>query len=267
MPRFAANVSLLFTEVPFLDRFVAAADAGFSGVECQFPYHHDSNDVADKIAMAGVTLALFNAPPGDYAAGERGLAAMPGRESEFRESVEVALNYADMTECTRLHIMAGCISEDHRNRAMDTYLGNLAEAADMAQAAGVQILIEPLSMPGYFLTHPDQALDILRRVEHKNLALQYDFHHAQRMQGNLAEFFENNFSAIGHVQVAGVPGRHEPDKLGEINWSFIFDTLDAHGYDGWVGAEYNPRGGTLAGLGWARDWGIGVDAKAAKKRG
>ena len=262
MPRFSANVSLLFTEVPFLDRFAAAAEVGFSGVECQFPYHHDSNDVADKIAMSGLTFALFNAPPGDFAAGERGLAALPGREAEFKESMEVALNYADMTDCARLHVMAGCITEDHRTAAMDTYLANLAVAAEMALAAGVLLLIEPISMPGYFLTRPDQAVDVIRRVDHKNLALQYDLHHAQRTQGNLGEFLENNLPLIGHVQVAGVPGRHEPDKLGEINWHFIFDMLDAHGYDGWIGAEYNPRSGTEQGLGWARDWGIGLGIKA-----
>lgn len=268
MPRFSANVSTLFTEVPFLDRFAAAADVGFQGVECQFPYHLDSNEVADKIAMAGVTFVLFNAPPGDFATGERGLAALPGRTAEFRESMEVALNYADMTDCTRLHVMAGCITEDQRSAAMDTYLENLTVAADLAQAAGVQVLIEPISMPGYFLTWPDQAVDVLRRVDHKNLRLQYDLHHAQRTQGNLGEFLENHLHMIGHVQVAGVPGRHEPDRLGEINWHFIFDLLDAHGYDGWVGAEYNPRGGTLQGLSWATDWGISAAAKtpAARKR-
>lgn len=262
MPRFAANVSLLFTEVPFPDRFAAAAEVGFSGVECQFPYHYDSNEIADRIAMAGLTLAMFNAPPGDFAAGERGLAALPGRQTEFRDSLEVALNYADMAECTRLHVMAGCITEDQRHAAMDTYLENLAAAADMTQAAGVQLLIEPISMPGYFLTRPDQAVDVIRRLDHKNLGLQYDLHHAQRTQGNLGEFLEQHMAMIGHVQVAGVPGRHEPDRLGEVNWHYIFDLLDAHGYDGWVGAEYNPRAGTLAGLAWAADWGIGAGARA-----
>ncbi len=265
MPRFSANVSLLFTEVPFLDRFAAAAEVGFRGVEYQFPYHVDSNEVADRIAMAGVTLTVMNAPPGDYAAGERGLAALPNREKEFRDSIEVALEYADMTECTRLHVMAGCITEDQREAALDTYIENLAWAAGMAQKQGITVLIEPISMPGYFLSQPDDAADMIRHIEHKHLALLYDLHHAQRMSGNLGEFLENNFDIIGHVQVAGVPGRHEPDKLGEINWHFIFDLLDAHGYDGWVGAEYNPRAGTLAGLGWAKDWGIGVkDAKPTK---
>jgi hydroxypyruvate isomerase len=267
MPRFSANVSTLFTNVPFLDRFAAAAEVGFSGVECQFPYHHDSNEVADKIAMAGVTLAVFNAPPGDYAAGERGLAALPGRETEFQQSIEVALAYADMTECTRLHVMAGCITEDQRDDAMDTYLANLEFAAEMTRAAGVQLLIEPISsMPGYFLTRPDQAVEIIRVLDHKNIAIQYDLHHAQRAQGNLGEFLENNLHIIGHVQVAGVPGRHEPDRLGEINWHFIFDMLDAHGYDGWVGAEYTPRGNTVQGLGWAKDWGIGASVKPLAER-
>jgi hydroxypyruvate isomerase len=262
MPRFSANISLLFTEQPFMDRFAAAAAAGFGGVECQFPYHQDSNEVADRIAMAGVTLVLINAPPGNYEAGERGLAALPGRESEFRDNLEVALNYADMTDCTRLHVMAGCISEDRRTQAMDTYIANLTVAADMGQAAGVSILIEPISMAGYFISRPDQAVDVIRRVDHKNLALQYDVHHAQRTQGNIGEFLENHLYMIGHVQVAGVPGRHEPDKLGEINWPFVFDLLDAHGYDGWVGAEYTPRVSTLVGLSWAKDWGIGPGAKA-----
>jgi hydroxypyruvate isomerase len=265
MPRFTANVSMLFTEVPFLERFAAAADAGFQGVECQFPYHVDSNEVADKVAMAGVSLVMFNTPPGDYASGERGLAALPGRETDFRESLEVALNYADMTECTMLHVMAGCMSEDQREEAMDAYLANLDAAADMAQAAGVTLLIEPLSMPGYFLSNPDQGVEIIRHLDRKNIKLQYDLHHAQRTQGNLGEFIENNFDLLGHVQVAGVPGRHEPDKLSEINWHFIFDLLDAHGYDGWVGAEYTPRAGTLQGLGWAKDWGIGPNAKKRAK--
>jgi hydroxypyruvate isomerase len=266
MPRFSANLSMLFTELPFIDRFAAAAEAGFQGVECQFPYHLDSNEVADKIAMAGVTFALFNAPPGNFAAGERGLAALPGRESEFRESLDVAIEYADMTDCTRLHVMAGCITEDQRDDAIDTYLANIHEAAETTQAAGIQLLIEPLSLPGYFLSRPDQALEIIRHLEHKNIALQYDLYHAQRTQGNLGEFLENNLDVIGHIQVAGVPGRNEPDRLGEINWHFIFDMLDAHGYDGWVGAEYNPRSGTLQGLSWAADWGIGAAAKSSTAR-
>jgi len=265
MPRFSANVSMMFTELPFLDRFAAVAEAGFQGVECQFPYAHDSNEVADKIAMAGATIVIFNAPPGDFAAGERGLAALPGREQEFSDSVEVALGYAEMMDCPRMHIMAGCISEDKRTAATDTYLKNIAKAADMLQAAGVSLLIEPISMPGYFISSPDYAVDMMRRLDHKNVSILYDLHHAQRMQGNLAEFMEKHLAQIGHVQVAGVPGRHEPDQLGEINWHFIFDMLDSHGYDGWIGAEYNPRAGTLQGLGWAKDWGIGPGAKEKKR--
>jgi hydroxypyruvate isomerase len=265
MPRFSANISMLFKEVPFLDRFAAVADAGFAGVECQWPYHHDANDVADRIAMAGLSMVLFNAPPGDYEAGERGLAALPGRESEFKDSLEVALNYAETAECTRLHCLAGCVSEDRRGAAMDTYLSNLTIAAEMGRAVGVQILIEAIVLPGYLLSTPSQALDVIRRVNHPNLGLQYDFHHAQRTQGNLTEFLENNLQHIGHIQMAGVPGRHEPDMLGEINWRFLFDTLDAHGYDGWVGAEYEPRGNTLQGLNWGKDWGIGPAAKSQMK--
>ncbi len=255
MPRFAANVSLLFTEKPFIERFAAAAQAGFKGVECQFPYHVDAIEVADQLAMAGTPLVLMNAPPGDFAAGERGLAALPGREEEFRDSVEVALNYAETAECPRHHVMAGCIEADET--AMDVYLANLMFAAERGQEVGVQILIEAIVMDNYFLTQPEQAAEVVRHLDHKNLRLQYDLYHAQRSQGNLAEFLEHNLDIIAHIQVAGVPGRNEPDKLGEINWRFIFDLLDAHGYGGWIGAEYTPRGDTLRGLAWAKEWGIG----------
>jgi hydroxypyruvate isomerase len=258
MPRFAANVSLLFTEEPFLERFAAAAKAGFKGVECQFPYHHEAHHISDKLAMAGVKLALFNAPPGNFEAGERGLAALPGREIEFRDSLDIALSYADEMECTALHVMAGCVGEDQHEAAMDTYLANLAFAAERGKEEGVRILIEPIVMDNYFLTRPDDAVAVIEAIGHKNLALQYDVFHAQRSQGNIAEFIETHLGVIGHIQIAGVPGRHEPDKLSEVNWRFVFDLLDAHGYGGWIGAEYNPRAGTLAGLTWARDWGIGA---------
>lgn len=262
MPRFSANVSMLFTEVPFLERFVAAANAGFPGVECQFPYLHEANEVADKVAMSGAEIVVINAPPGDWAAGERGIAALPGREQEFKDALEVALNYADIIECPRLHCMAGCITEDKRTKATDTYLANIAYAADQVQQAGLTLLIEPISLPGYFVGCPDHAVELLRQLDRRNIKILYDVHHAQRTQGNIAEFLEKHLDLIGHVQVSGVPGRNEPDKLGEINWPYLFDMLDSHGYDGWIGAEYNPRASTLAGLVWGADWGIGEGAKS-----
>jgi 2-dehydrotetronate isomerase len=256
MPRFAANISLMFPERPFIERIKAAADAGFKAVEAQFPYHVEAIDIADACAMAGVKLALINAPPGNWDAGERGLAALPGREQEFRDSIDVALEYADTAESPRIHVMAGCIAADE-DGALETYEKNILYAADRARKEDIEVVIENIVMPGYFLVFPDQVADIVRRLEQKNLKMLFDAYHAQRAQGNLAEFLEHNLDIIGHVQVAGVPGRHEPDKFNEVNWRFIFDFLDAQGYDGWVGAEYNPRGETLRGLSWAKEWGLG----------
>jgi 2-dehydrotetronate isomerase len=257
MPRFAANISLMFPEHAFVDRIKAAADAGFKAVECQFPYHVDAIDVADACAVAGVKLALINAPPGNWEAGERGLAALPGREQDFKDSIGVALQYAETAECPCIHVMAGIIEPDTEG-ALETYEKNLIYAAERAKKEDVEVLIENVVMPGYFLTFPDQAADIVRRLEQKNLKVLFDAYHAQRAQGNLAEFLEHNLDIIGHVQVAGVPGRHEPDKFNEVNWRFIFDFLDAQGYDGWVGAEYNPRGETLRGLAWGKEWELGA---------
>lgn len=256
MPRFAANISLLFTEHPFIERIKAAAAAGFKAVECQFPYHVEAIEMADACAVAGVKLALINAPPGNWEAGERGFAALPGREQEFRDSVDVALVYAETAESPRVHIMAGIIAPD-ADGALDTYEKNIAYAADRARNEGIEIVIESIVMPGYFLTFPDQAADVVRRLGKKNLRLLFDAYHSQRAQGNLAEFLEHNLDIIGHIQVAGVPGRHEPDRFNEVNWRFVFDFLDAQGYDGWVGAEYNPRGDTLSGLVWGKEWGLG----------
>ncbi len=256
MPRFAANISLMFQEAPFIARIKAAADAGFKAVECQLPYHVDAIDIADACAVAGVEFALFNAPPGNWEAGERGLAALPGREQEFRDTIDVALAFAETAECRRIHVMAGCIAYDE-DGAMETYEKNIVYACERARKEDVEIVLENVVAPDYFLIFPDQVAEIVRRLEQKNLKMLFDAYHAQRAQGNLADFLENNLDIIGHVQVAGVPGRHEPDKFNEVNWRFVFDFLDAQGYDGWVGAEYTPRGDTLRGLGWAKDWGLG----------
>lgn len=257
MPRFAANVSTLFTELPFLERFAAAAAAGFPGVEMQFPYHHPAEVVGDKIAMAGLKLALFNAPPGDWAAGERGLAALPGRQQEFRDSLEIAVSYAEFLDCERLHIMAGVVAEEDWEEAFETYLENIRYAADALHEEGIKCLIEPINthdVPGYFLSRPDDAVTVLEELDHKNLFLQYDLYHAQTVQGGITDFLETHLERIAHIQIAGVPGRHEPDQLSELNWRYLFNLLDSHGYPGWIGCEYHPRGRTEVGLKWAQEW-------------
>lgn len=257
MPRFAANLSMLFTELPFLDRFAAAAACGFPGCEIQFPYLARPEEVADKAAMAGLPITLFNAPPGDWAKGDRGLAAVPGRQDEFRDSLEVAMRYAELMDCKRIHIMAGCVPEEQWEEALEVYLANIAYACDELGAEGIRVGIEPINpidTPDYFLTRPDDALTVIASLERKNLFLQYDIYHAQIMQGGITDFIEANLDKIEHIQVAGVPGRNEPDGLSELNYQYIYNLLDASGYDGWVGCEYRPRGKTEVGLKWAQAW-------------
>lgn len=256
MPRFSANVTHLFTEVPFLERFGAAAACGFRGAECLFPYAEPAEVVGDAVAMAEVKMALFNAPPGDFAAGERGLAALPGRQQDFRDSFEVALKYAELLDCSRIHVLAGVVSEDQWDDALEAYFGNLAVACDLAREVDVTVLIEPIVMDNYFLIRPDDAVQAVEEVGAKNLKILYDIYQAQLAQGAITDFLDNHIDKIAHIQIAGVPGRHEPDRSGELNWPYIFDLLDAHGFDGWVGAEYVPRASTHTGLGWAKDWGI-----------
>lgn len=257
MPRFAANLSMLFTEVPFLDRFAAAAASGFKGCEFQFPYLAPANEIGDKAAMAGLKVALFNAPPGDWAKGERGLAAVPGRQDEFKESLEIAVNYAEFLDCDLLHIMAGVVPEDEWEEAFDVYLSNLSYACDELAGEKIKVCIEPINphdMPGYFLTRPDDALTVIGELDHKNLFVLYDLYHAQITQGGITDFIEGNIEKIAHIQVAGVPGRNEPDSLSELNYKYIYNLLDASGYNGWVGCEYKPRSKTEVGLKWAKEW-------------
>ena len=257
MPKLAANLSMLFTEVDFLDRFGAAARAGFRAVEFLFPYDHPTDVIRARLDGHGLVQALFNAPPGDWAKGERGIAIDPARQDEFRAAIVKALDYARALGCPRVHVMAGLLAPGlDRKSAEATYVDNLRAAAAMAKAAGVVVLIEPLNtrdVPGYFLTDLADARRIIERVGHDNLRLQLDLYHRQIMRGDLAQAIDTYLPITGHIQIAGVPGRHEPD-VGEINYPFLFDRLDELGYDGWVGCEYRPRGGTGAGLGWARRW-------------
>lgn len=253
MPRFAANLSMMFTEVPFLDRFAAARAAGFAGVEYLFPYDHPAEAVRDALAATGLEQALFNLPPGDFSKGERGLAALPGREAEFKDSVAKALHYAEVIGARRLHCMAGLVPADADRAAYaGTYLSNLADLAEQAAPMGITIVIEPIntrSIPGYFLNYQRDGRRFIEKVGAANLKLQFDCFHCQIMEGDLAMHLEEFMGVIDHVQIAGVPERHEPDT-GEINYPYLFERLDRLGYQGWVGCEYQPKGRTEDGLGW-----------------
>lgn len=252
MPRFAANLSMMFTELPFLDRFQAAAQAGFGAVEFLFPYDYPAETVAGRLHAAGLVQALFNLPPGDFAAGERGMAAIPGREEEFRNSVPLALTYARALNCKALHAMSGITKGLDRATCEASFIANIGFAADCLAADGITLLIEPINdrnMPGYFISHQSEALDLIARVDRPNVALQLDLYHAQIMDGDLTRLIESMAGRYRHVQIASVPERHEPDE-GEVNYPHLFAALDSIGYDGWIGCEYNPRGDTRAGLGW-----------------
>ncbi len=262
MPRFAANLTLLFTEHPFLDRFEAAARACFTAVEILFPYDHPPEAIAERLAATGLDLVLFNMPPGEWAKGERGLAALPDRFDDMAAGVERALAYARITGCRRLHLMAG-LADRRDPRAGDAYRRALRHAAGRLAEEGLDLLVEPInrrSMPGYFLDDVDAAADLvsgLRAEGVANLALQFDVFHCQILHGDVTTRLGRLLPLIGHVQIAGVPARHEPGT-GELDDAFVFAELDRLGYAGAVGCEYTPRGTTLAGLGW-------LDAHAARQ--
>ncbi|SEA95928.1 2-oxo-tetronate isomerase [Paraburkholderia sartisoli] len=257
MPRFAANLTMMYHEHPFLDRFGAAARDGFKGVEMLFPYAFPAVDLKARLDEHQLTQALFNAPCGDWAAGDRGLASVPGREDEFRRSIDHALEYARVLGNRRLHVMAGLIAADQsRERHREVYLKNLAYAAQAVQGDGITVVIEPINtrdMPGFFLNRQDDAQAICAEVGASNLKVQFDCYHCQIVEGDLAVKLRRDMAHIGHIQIAGVPERHEPDS-GEINYPYLFELIDSLGYDGWTGCEYLPRAGTSAGLGWLRRW-------------
>jgi hydroxypyruvate isomerase len=259
VPKFAANLSFIFQEVEFLDRFAAAADCGFKAVEYLSPYDHPLEVIVEQLNRHGLEQALFNMPPGDWAAGERGIGALPGREQEFRDGVETALVYARATRCRILHAMAGVLPAGlDRAQAERTYLENLRHAAERLAAEGITLVIEPINtrdIPGYFLNTTSQAMSVIERVGHPNIKLQLDLYHVQIMEGDLAHRVRALARQYSHIQIAGNPGRHEPD-VGEINYPFLFDLIDEIGYSGWIGCEYRPKGETKAGLGWARRYGI-----------
>jgi hydroxypyruvate isomerase len=247
MPRFAANLSMMFTEVPFLDRFGAAAQTGFTGVEYLFPYDFEAADIRARLDQHGLEQALFNTPPGDWDAGERGAAAMPGQESRFAEDLERALAYAEIIRPRNIHIMAGIVQSPE---ARKTYVENLKRACARAPEQG--FVIEPINnrdIPGYHLATTSDARAVISAVGAPNLKLQLDLYHCQIMEGDLTRRMEALSELIGHVQVASVPDRNEPDR-GETDFAHLMGTLDRIGYDGWVGCEYRPAGATESGLGW-----------------
>ena len=253
MPRFAANLSLLFTEVPFLDRFERAARAGFEAVECQLPYAHPAAEIRARLDAHGLRMVLHNLPAGDWDAGERGIACLPGREAEFRAGVERAIEVAQALGVPQLNALAGRAPAGAERAALHaTLAANLRFAARRLRGAGLRLLIEPINgfdMPGFFLDRPSQAFSLLDELGEDNLYVQYDCYHAHRTEGRLAATLAAELPRIAHVQVADHPGRHEPGS-GEIGYAALFAELDRLGYAGWVGAEYLPADGTEAGLGW-----------------
>ncbi|MFP1625600.1 2-oxo-tetronate isomerase [Streptomyces sp. 5K101] len=262
MPRFAANLSMMYTEHDFLDRFAAAAADGFEAVEYLFPYAYDAEELRRRLDDHGLKQVLFNAPPGAWESGERGIAALPGREAEALSGIGRALEYAAALDCPRVHVMAGLVPADAqpaelaRHRA--TYLANLAPAAEQAAAAGVDILIEPINrrdMPGYFLTTQAEAHAVVRDVGAPNLKVQLDLYHCQIVEGDLTTTLRRDLppGRVGHLQIAGVPDRNEPDR-GEVDFGHLFAVVDDLGFEGWIGCEYRPRAGTSEGLGWLKDY-------------
>lgn len=259
MPRFCANIGFLFPEIPFLDRFEAAAKVGFAGVEFASPYEHTASELRSRLNAAGVQLVLINSPAGDRAKGERGFACLPGREGVFRDGVEQALDYATSLECKLIHLMAGAPPADlPYDTALALYAVNLAWAAERAQQAGVMLTVEPLNprdAPGYLLHTQEQGAAVVAAIGRDRTGLQFDIYHCQTAQGDVATRLEKLLPYIEHMQLADVPGRHEPGT-GEIGWEYLFRRIDELGYSGWIGCEYAPRGDTAEGLGWRRRYGV-----------
>ena len=257
MPKFASNLTMMYNEVPFLDRFSAAKSDGFAGVEFLFPYDFIPSEMKSRLDDHQLDQVLFNCPPGDWAAGERGIAALPGREDEFKRSVEQALGFARILGNKRLHVMAGLIPPgSDRMQHQDVYLRNLAYAAEQAKPLDTTILIEPINlrdMPGYFLNNQDDAHAICKSIGASNLQVQLDLYHCQITEGDLAMTIKRDIAGVGHMQIAGVPQRHEPD-IGEINYPYLFSLIDDLGYSGWIGCEYRPRAGTSEGLNWFKPY-------------
>jgi hydroxypyruvate isomerase len=257
MPKFCANLTLMFNEVEFLDRFAAAAKAGFKGVEYLFPYVAPAAQVAEKLNAAKLTQILHNLPAGNWAAGDRGNAVHPDRAGEFQDGVGKAIEYAKALGCKQLNCLAGLTPKDVApEKVRETFVNNLRFAAERLAGEGIKLLIEPINtrdIPGFYLTKTQQALDVIAAVGSSNLWLQYDIYHMQVMEGDLAPTIEKNLAKIAHMQLADNPGRHEPGT-GEINYEFLFKHIDKLGYQGWIGCEYKPAAETTAGLAWVKPY-------------
>lgn len=259
MPCLCANIGFLFPEVPFLDRFEAAARAGFTAVEFASPYEYPAAELRARLQANGLSLVLINSPAGNRAAGERGFACLPGRTDTFRDGIGQALDAATALDCKLIHVMAGVPPADLAyDTALALYAVNLAWAAEKAKAAGISLVIEPLNprdAPGYLLNTQEQGAAIVNAIGRDRIALQFDIYHCQTAQGDVAARLEKLMPVIGHMQLADVPGRHEPGT-GEIGWEFLFRHIDALGYQGWVGCEYAPLGDTAEGLAWRKRYGV-----------
>jgi hydroxypyruvate isomerase len=259
MPRLAANLSMLFNEVDFLDRFDAAARAGFTAVEYLFPYAYPAADLKARLAANGLRQVLFNAPPGNWDAGERGLASLPGRQAAFRDGVRRALDYAATLECPLVHCMAGIPGHDVAPAtAAAVYAANLAWAVEQAATAQVRLVIEPINqrdMPGFHLSTMAQAAAVIAAIGPERLGLQFDIYHCQVTEGDLSRRIATHLPIIAHMQIADVPDRHEPGT-GEIGWAHLFRHINTLGYEGWIGCEYRPAGDTAAGLAWRHRYGL-----------
>jgi hydroxypyruvate isomerase len=253
MTQFAANLTMLFNEVPFMERFKKAADAGFKGVEFLFPYAYSAADIKRELDQNQLKLVLHNLPAGDWDAGERGIACLPDRIEEFREGVKKAIEYASVLGVKQINCLAGRAPSGIDPKILhNTFVANLTFAAKELKKANIRLLIEPINtfdIPGFFLSKTQQAIQILSEVASDNLFIQYDIYHAQRMEGELSKTIENNLAKIAHIQLADNPGRNEPGT-GEINYAYLFKLLDDLGYKGWVGCEYKPATNTETGLGW-----------------
>jgi len=258
MPRFAANLGYLFTERPLLERIDAAAAAGFKGIELQFPYDVPAAAVKAAVERNKLTMLGVNTLPGRE--GEFGLAAVPGREKDWQALFARSLGYAIGIGASAIHCLAGKVATEQRPAANRVFFENLADAADLAAARNITLLIEPINSrdrPNYFLNHAEHAADVIAKVGKANVRMQFDFYHAQIVGGDLIHRFEKFLPVIGHLQCAAVPSRHEPDE-GEVNYPAVFEAVDSLGYRGWIGAEYRPRARTEDGLGWARQYGLAL---------
>lgn len=259
MTKLAANLTMLFNELPFLDRFEAAANAGFRGVEFLFPYAFEVEEIANRLFSNKLELVLHNLPAGNWEAGERGIACHPDRIEEFRSGVDIAIRYAKALNVKQLNCLAGIQPAGVSDGAAHlTFVNNLKFAADKLKSAGIRLLIEPINtfdIPGFFLSHTKQAIAIIKETGSDNVFLQYDIYHMQRMEGELINTVKANLAFIKHIQLADNPGRFEPGT-GEINYHTVFAQLTEMGYDGWIGCEYKPKAGTLEGLGWRKAHGV-----------